>query len=299
MKYKFIILSIFLSQTILAQVDSGQDLSDLRKQALEGKADCRGSVYANDTYAYYTNLNTLNVLDLATGKELTQVHASAPITAIKSDGEQLFVLTEAQLEIWDLAGRALIAAVPTHPDISAPYSFYAQPRGLAITKDKIYIAHGIHGVVVMNRENYQIKTVIQTRSTVRDVAIFNNAAVLVLDNNTPDGFHGFALVDLASQQVKKYTSVVNVFPESVTILGDTLLVGYFSTVWKYNTKDVLTQNNPGVLKRVFNFPAGPGSIVGKAHYDDKFMYACYETMDSSGQNPQKSVVVFDRKTIDL
>lgn len=294
MKRIFIILSIFLTQSVLAQ-----GLSDLRKQALEGKTDCNGSVYANDTFAYYANANTLKVLDLKTGNESAQINTSQPITAIKSDAEKLFVLTEANLEIWDLGGQKQLSAIATHPTLSAPYNFYEQPRGLAITTDKIYIAHGLSGVVVMDRNSEKFEQVIATKSTVRDIAIINNTAVLVIDNNTQDGFHGFALVDLRTQQVQTYIGVENVFPESVHISGDTLLVGYFSTIWKYKTQDVLTQSNPTVLSRVFNFPAGPGSIVGKAHYDTKNMYACYESVDNSGQNPKKHIVVFDRNTLGL
>lgn len=294
MKRILIILSIFLTQSIFAQ-----DLSDLRKQALEGKTDCNGSVYANDTFAYYANANTLKVLDLNTGKESAQINTSLPITAIKSDTEKLFVLTEANLEIWDLAGQKQLSVLTTHPNLQPPYNFYEQPRGLAITADKIYIAHGLNGVVVIDRNSEKFEQVIATKSTVRDIAIMDTTAVLVIDNNTQEGFHGFALVDLKTQQVRKYIGVENVFPESVHISGETLLVGYFSTIWKYKTQDVLTQSNPEVLGRVFNFPAGPGSIVGKAHYDNKNMYACYEGVDNNGQNPKKHIVVFDRKTLGL
>lgn len=294
MKHIFIILSIFLAQTILAQ-----DLSDLRKQALEGKTDCNGSVYSSDTHAYYANLNTLKVFDLKTGKESAQISTSSPITAIKSDTEKLFILTESNLEIWDLAGQKQLSIHTTHPTFAAPYNFYEQPRGLAITADKIYIAHGVNGVIVIDRNNEKLETVIPTKSTVRDIAIVGNTAVLVIDNNTQDGFHGFALINLQTQQVQKYIGVENVFPESIHISGDTLLVGYFSTIWKYKTQDVLTQSNPNVLSRVFNFPEGPGTIVGKAYYDTKNMYACYESVDHNGQNPKKHIVVFDRNTLGL
>lgn len=294
MKRILMILSIFLTQAVFAQ-----DLSDLRKQALEGKTDCNGSVYANDSFAYYVNSKILKVLELKTGKETAQIDTSRPITAVKSDSEKLFVLTEANLEIWDLAGQKHFSTLPTYPNLSAPYNFYEQPRGLAISSDKIYIAHGLLGVVIVDRQSEQFETVISTKSTVRDIAITKNTAVMVLDNNTPDGFHGFALVDLQSNQIQKYIGVENVFPESVTITGDTLLVGYFSTIWKYRTQDVLTQSNPAVLGRVFNFPAGPGSIIGKAHYDSKFMYACFESVDIQGQNPNKHIVAFDRVSLGL
>lgn len=294
MKRILIILSMILTQTVLAQ-----DLSDLRKQALEGKTDCNGSVYSSDAYAYYANANTLKVLDLKTGKESAQINTSQPITAIKSDAEKLFVLTESNLEIWDLAGQKHFSTLYTHPTLSAPYNFYEQPRGLAITADKIYIAHGLNGVVIVDKNSEKLEQVIATKSTVRDIAIINNSAVLVIDNNTQDGFHGFALIDLQTKQVQKYIGVENVFPESIHITDDTLLVGYFSTIWKYKTQDVLTQSNPTVLSRVFNFPAGPGSIVGKAHYDSKNMYACYESVDNNGQNPKKQIVVFERSTLGL
>lgn len=294
MKRILMILSIFVSQFVFAQ-----GLSDALKQVLEGKTDCTGSVYANEAFAYYTSFKNLKVLDLKSGKESAQILTTHAITAVKSDSEKLFILTEANLEIWDLSGQKHFSTLATYPNASAPFNFYEQPRGLAITSDKIYIAHGTYGVVVIDRTSEKFENIISTKSTVRDIAISKNTAVLVIDNNTMDGFHGFAIVDLVSNQVQKYIDVVNVFPESVTILGDTLLVGYFSTIWKYNTKDVLNQSNPAVLRRVFNFPAGPGSIIGKAHYDNKYMYACYEAVDERGQNPHKSIVVFDRAAIGL
>jgi len=304
MKIVSIILSLFIVKIALAQSANAfsmetQDFSELRKAAFEGKDDCRGSVHANDHFVYYANKKALKVVDINTGKEAVIISTTSPITAIKSDNEKLFILTESNLEVWDLSGQKHLSTLVTHPHFSAPYNFYEQPRGLDVSTDKIYIAHGVYGVIVLNKKTEQFEKTIATQSTVRDLAITQGVAVAVIDNNTQDGFHGFALINLATQQVKKYIKVENVFPESVTIEGDTLLVGYFSTIWKYRTQDVLTQDSPAVLGRTVSFPAGPGTIIGKAYYDNKYMYACYEGVDAQGQNPRSKTVVFDRKSVSL
>ncbi len=295
----FMKLLMILMSFLVANFSFAIDLSDLRKQALEGKTDCNGSVHANDSFGYYANKTILNVVELTTGKTVAQIKTLDPITAIKSDSQNLFILTESNLEIWDIAGQKNVKTLLTYPNISAPYGFYEQPRGLDITNDKIYIAHGSYGVVVFDRNTYKPEAFISTQSIVRDIAINGKSAVVVIDNNVEGGFHGFGFINMSTNQVEKYTPFENVFPESVTISGDTLLVGFFSTIWKYNTQDVMTNAAPKVLGRVFNFPAGLGTIVGKAHYDNKYMYSCYESVDEKGQNPHKHVVAFDRKVLSL
>lgn len=292
MKIVSIILSLFLAHAVFAQ-----SLPELRKAAFEGKKDCKGSVYANDSYAYYTNNKSMTIIDLKTGQDVGHFTTSQPITAIKTDAQNLYVLTEGNIELWNLSGQQQISTFATHPNDSAPYDFYSQPRGFAVTGDRIYIAHGVAGVIVLNRKDGKVETVISVKSTVRDLAIVDKTAILVLDNNTADGFHGFAYLNLQNNQIQKYTSVDNVFPESINIFGDTLLVGYYNAIWKYQTQEVLANANPSVVARVFKFPAGQGSIVGKSYFDEKYMYACYNIVEENSEHTE--VVVFDRGALGL
>lgn len=290
MKQIIVILVLIYAQFTLAF-----NTPELRKQVLEGKTDCNGSVSSSEQYAYYANRNNLKVLEISTGKEISNIDAYYPITSIKTYGDQLFILTEYHLEVRDLAGKKQDKILSWKTN----FSYYEQPRGMDITESKIYIAHGIHGIDVIDRNTYNQVSTISVKSVARDIAIHNDKAVVVLDNNTEGGFHGFAIVDLNSNQVTQYKEFENVFPESVSILGDTLLVGFFSTIWKYRTDDVFTQSSPKVVSRVYNFPAGFGTIIDKAFYDEKNMYACYEARDVNGENPQKKIVVFDRQQLGL
>lgn len=294
MKQILVIISLFFAQFLFAQ-----NAPELRKQILEGKTDCNGSVYSSDQYAYYANKSILKVWDLNTGKNISEINMFSPITSIKTNKNKLFVLTENHLEIWDLAGQQQIISLSTHPSAQAPFNFYEQPRGMDISDSKIYIAHGLYGITVIDQNTNSFAASIPVKSTVRDIAIINDKAVVVIDNNTEGGFHGFAMLNLNTNQIVRYSEFENVFPESVSILGDTLLVGFFSTIWKYKTTDVFNNTKPEVLSRVYNFPAGFGSIVDKAYYDEKNMYACYEARDANGGNPRKQIVVFDRNQLGL
>lgn len=294
------ILRTILLLLFSAQLVSAAELSELRKAAFTNPQECTGSVYSDEANAYITTAGGVKVVSLQNPEYNYQIYTKGKVVKISSENNRLYVLTTIVLLAWDLNTKQSIYQVETDVQNKAPYEFYHRPSGFAIYGDKIYLAHGAFGINVLNKTTGEIIKNISVTSVSRDIDMAGHHAVIAIDNNVENGFHGVGVLDLNTDNVVLYGNTNNPFPEGVQILGENLYLGFYNAIWKYKTDDILNNKSPKVLRRAFQFPAPVGEIVGKAFFDGKNMYSCYKFAETvNGKIPPNTVLTFDMKALGL
>ncbi len=275
------------------------------KTAFAALTSCRGFVRADEQYLMAGGTAGIQLVSLTDAATVLTAPLTLPTTSsiidVARSGDRVFALATDHLEEWSLARRSRIANYPTILT-DAPLKYKQQPTALLLHGDDLFIAHGRIGYSVFNitkRQLVDARPILTDQAPLESMAvgiadIGHDQALLAIDNfsaveNGKPALRGFLVLDLRTHEVTREIDGIDPGAESITALGDRVLVGFNPPVWSFSVENIL-QGQSAPLQRVWNFPQG-GHFTGKTWMDAETYYGCFI---QSGQHGQPAPLAIDR-----
>jgi hypothetical protein len=309
---KTVLLSTFL--LLLGSMSLAQShLEDNRKKIFESQESCDQGIYTDEKYfALSTGHFTVRVYSIADQKLLLEVPAHSRVSDIKIQGDRLFVLAGTRLTVWQLNRKtgqdsmepAPISSFRTHPEIDNNSHWRKKATGFILKDSHAIIAHGVAGLSVLDLESGKFVKLLPmpTVSSAQDIASVNgDTAVIAVDNDNEAEFRGLYLFDLRKLEIMKQIKIDNALPSAVRVLDrNRLMVVYFNAVWKFELDQTLAASSPRPTRRAWKFPGlFIMDMIGKVAFDQKYLYACFNTLDQQTDKRKIKPLAVDLEAIKL
>lgn len=281
MKSTFALLAALL-MPVLAHT---QTLPELRKAAYEKMESCSQAVFSDNDWMAASlpdaapHLGHVRLYSLKDGSQL-DLPADDTIVDLKIQDGKLFILTETTFEAWDLAAKKKLYSHGSHPEVGTGSKWSKKATGFIFRADKALITHGVLGFSLLNLETGVVEKTIAlpTVSSAQDITVLEGKTALVAIDNADEGeFRGFYILDLSSLDIIKQIKVDNAMPLSIRVLpNNRLMMGYLSTVWKFDLAVALKGKEANPTRRAWKFPGLTDvDMRGKVFYDEKYLYSCF------------------------
>lgn len=304
---------------LVSSLGFASSLPELRKAAFLGLDTCQNVIRSDETRLYvgfgsylpreHTS-GSLQVIELAHPENKVMLNTPDAVMDVHAVGDRLFALTYTTIEEWNLTTLQHVGSYRTWLT-EAPTRYKDHATGFYFYNNQFFISHGRLGFTVFDIS--QNKVVDQQRvfedqlpleSMAMDIAGFGDRAILLFDNFTmtapgkPGAFRGLAVLDLKSHAIVQKADGLDPGAESVSVIGDAVIVGINPPVWKYSLKKLL--NTPTTARELilWKFPGQEGMGIKKFFFDEQYMYACF-TQPKPGQFSKFKPVVFNRKDLKL
>lgn len=287
MKY-LVLISIIISSSLgfAAAASESPNISQTRKLIFEKMESCGQAVFSDE------NWFVASLADLANGQgklritSLKNLEQSYDLTTddtivdVKIKDTKLYALTETTVEAWELNTWKHLFSAPSHPDVSKNSKWSKKATGFIFRDNKLLITHGVMGFSLFNPTTQQVEKTISlpTISSAQDITLINpEMALVAVDNADEAEFRGLYVLNLSTLDIVKQIKIDNAYPLSIRTLGkNSLLIGYISTIWKFDLSAALKGQEALPNRRTWKFPGlFDVDLRGKIFYDAQNMYSCF------------------------
>ena len=286
LKFVFLLISIFSSSIIYSQ-----DISEIRKKTFEQLKTCDQAIFSDDHYLAVsfpneaTGMGHVHIESLI-DNEIFDLPAKDRIVDIKIQDDKIYLLTLTTIEAWNIKEKNFLFSYPSNPQITKTDSWRKKASGFILKDNKAIISHGTLGFSILELSSGQFQKILPmpTVSSAQDITLLNSeTAIVAVDNDDEAAFRGLYLMDLKSLEIVKQIKIDNAFSSSVRILDNNrLMLGFFNAIWKFDlNKTIVATKEPFPTRRAWKFPdLYLTDMKGKVFYDEKYLYGCFNTMDS-------------------
>lgn len=285
---------------VTAQGSSSPTLDELLAQV----STCSGSIHATDEMIWLsrqidpannpTSLPTSQFtgLSLVNGNEIT-LRSNSIIRDFATSDEDIFILTDAGVEVWSQSTFERTRVIPTHQGSLAQIKYRQNPQAMAIIDHTVYIAHGRLGLTAVNLKDGSVlgewPDITQQghhESQAVDLVALGDLLIIGLDNftMTPLGassFRGFVVFDTKSHQVIHRADGLDPGLSALTLVDKHLLVSYDGPTWAYRVEDILQQEHPKPVRITWRYTK-PGHPHGKPAVIQNNLLTCFHQDDTQG-----------------
>jgi hypothetical protein len=169
---------------------------------------------------------------------------------------------------------------------------------------KAVISHSTLGFTILDLKSGLVQKLLPmpTISSAQDIAILNaDTAIVGVDNDSEATFRGLYLMDLKTFEIVKQIKIDNAFVSSVRVLDNRLMLGFFNAIWKFElNKTIEATKEPFPTRRAWKFPGlFLVDMKGKVFFDNKYLYACFNTMDAETNEREIRPLAVDLKELKL
>lgn len=271
---------------------------------------CDQAIYANFEYfAASTNEGgrgrSVRVSRLHHPDQVGVFQAPARVVDVKVVMDTLYVLTAKTFEAWDIPTQTRRFMYLTHPDLTRSSSWREAASGFILDQERAIISHGVKGLSVIDLKTGKYLKFIEmpTISSATDITRMDqNQALIAVDNDAEGTFRGIYVFDLQALVITKQIAIDNAFSSSIRVLsGNRLMLGFFNAIWKFDLSTVLqSSGEPKPSRRAWKFPGLYAvDIIGKVHFDEKNIYACFNVLDEATGLKHPQALSFDLATLKL
>ena len=301
--------SILLCMTTMS-LCFGQDLSEVRKKKFEQLNSCDQAIYSNDQYLAVsmpsgaTGIGHVRVESLVDDENF-DLPAHGRIVDIKIENGNIYLLTDTTLEAWAIKDRTFLFSYATHPNVTPASSWRKKASGFILKDGKAVISHSVLGFTILDLKSGLVQKLLPmpTISSAQDIAMLNaDTAIVGVDNDAEASFRGLYLMDLKSFEIVKQIKIDNAFVSSVRVLDNNrLMLGFFNAIWKFElNKTIVATKEPFPTRRAWKFPGlFMVDMKGKVFFDNKYLYACFNTMDADTNEREIKPLTIDLKEVKL
>ncbi len=293
----FLLLLILLSASLHADPEA-------RRALIESEQHCSNFVRYDDQYVFLgfgpyrsgfdiPRKPTWGRLVVRGTERRFELTAQDAVVDTFRQGDILWVLTYSGLEKWDLNSETKLQAFNSHPSPERA-GLHEHATGLVPWGDSLFISHGRKGVLRFNLKSERFDQWLELNgpqapleSMATGIARSQDKLFVVMDNfslvnpGERTAFRGIVTIDPTRFRVTKRQDILDPGATSITINGDTLLVGFYGIFWKYSIDTLARQAAPEPDSRFWNFPL-EGVTLGKPVLDETYFYSCF----SEGSGPQ-------------
>ncbi len=208
--------------------------------------------------------------------------------------KEVFYLTDKKIYITDRVSDILIKKIKTLP-AGLKYYKYATARGLHVENNLIYIAHGLHGVMVFDRDYGKFLNRISPNipqpnashtSMVTDIEGINGKLYFTYDNVTlgrgSRAFEGLVIWNTRTNGLHRTIPVKQsqeaYYMSNLTIDSGELIVSNLHLNFRHKLTKLEKDKYMKPLDRIYKYPHG--SLVGRALIKSKTIYGCFHNYDN-------------------
>ena len=295
MKFGLLFLSFLFTAPAFATPNP-----DTLKAVIEAQGPCDSFIRYDDANAYlasgryYSNFDTdkprpqlpgiLRVAPLDGSPAFVLQTPDAPVDMV-TDGNQAYVLTYSELELWDLSKRSMLMSFPTTSH-AQPLEYKQHAQAMVRYGNKLVIAHGRLGVSIFDLTSKTItheipflQSQLPQESMAMGLSVQGSSIYVLMDSFTLNGpydnpaFRGFIILDMNSEQVSKQLNGLDPGGASLASAGSKMVVSFYgSPIWLFDANNM--KRFPHPQADIFRFLT-PGHPTGSAVMDDKYYYTCF------------------------
>lgn len=293
--------------------------SELIKRAVESLSSCGNFIRADQSFVYtgfgfyHTGSNiqrqarpaSVRLVDIQTLQEYQVVTEDSAVDVL-THNSSTYILTYSGIEEWDMSTRQRKAVYPTKNN-DQQLADEQHPKGMALYKNKLIIAHGRLGVSFFNLSTKTASKILplifqgDLESVAQDVTVSGRYGYVVMDSYTlvnpqqKPPFRGIAVVDMENETVTKLLGDLPPGLSSVNADQKSLVASFYGNpIWKFSIDSILASNStPPPTKRIFKFPKA-GYPTGKAFMDEKYYYSCFWNVPAHSGFFKRGQIVMNR-----
>jgi len=252
-----------------------------------------------EAFFVFKERNTMKVVivDLVTKKERSLYFEDKLVSIHLNENEVIF-LSQRKMTLLSRHTDQMILQVDTLPRHLA-YGKNANASALNIDENYIYIAHGLNGVIIFDKNNYQfvkqIKPVVTQpeafhRSSITGLAVKGDDLYMAFDDVTlvrnSKAFEGIVVYDLEEDRKTKEVPVNQLqegyYKPRLIINQDELIVSNLNLFYRHKLKKLGKRRYLKPFQRMWKYPAG--GLIGQALVKNQSIYGCFleeSTMNKS------------------
>ncbi len=307
---RFFLMFLLFSLTAYADPET-------RRALVESETQCSNFVRYDDDFVYLgfgpyrsgfdiPRKPTWGRLVVRGGEQRYELTAQDAVVDVYRRSDVLWVLSYSGLEKWDLTSGQKLRVFDSHPNPERA-GLHEHATALVPWGDYLFISHGRRGVVRFDLKSERFDKWLALNdqqapleSMATGIARSQDKIYVVMDNfslvnpGEKTAFRGIVTIDPTRFRVTKRQDILDPGATSISIQGNTLLVGFYGIFWKYSLETLNREAAPEPDLRFWNFPL-EGVTMGKPILDETYFYSCFS--QGSGAQTVRRPRAFDWKKL--